>query len=53
MDDDRVVKSDAEWKRILPPDVYRVTRQNGTEPAFTGKYHDFKERDLCLRQLRE
>ncbi|MBX2982525.1 MAG: peptide-methionine (R)-S-oxide reductase MsrB [Flavobacteriales bacterium] len=32
--------SDAEWKRILPADVYQVARQQGTERAFTGKYWD-------------
>ena len=32
--------SDAEWKRILPPEVYRVAREKGTERAFTGKYWD-------------
>jgi len=29
---------DAEWKRILPPEVYRIAREQGTEWAFTGKY---------------
>jgi peptide-methionine (R)-S-oxide reductase len=48
MSEDRVVKSDSEWKRILPPYVYRVTRQNGTEPPFTGKYHDFKEKGIYV-----
>jgi peptide-methionine (R)-S-oxide reductase len=33
--------SDAEWKKILPPDVYRVARNKGTEAPFTGKYNDF------------
>ncbi len=33
-----VVKSDAEWRRELPPDRYRVLRQAGTEVAFTGRY---------------
>lgn len=32
--------TDAEWKKILPPDVYEVAREKGTERAFTGKYWD-------------
>ena len=40
--DDRIVKSDTEWKKILPAEVYEITRKGGTEPAFTGKYHNFK-----------
>ncbi|MGS2741819.1 peptide-methionine (R)-S-oxide reductase MsrB [Sinomicrobium sp. M5D2P17] len=30
--------SDAEWKRILPGDLYLVARKKNTEKAFTGKY---------------
>ena len=42
-DVERVAKSDAEWKRALTPDQYRVLRRHGTEPPFSGPYHDCKE----------
>lgn len=28
--------SDAQWKKILPPNLYAVAREQDTEPAFTG-----------------
>lgn len=30
--------SDAQWKKILPADLYAVAREQATERAFTGKY---------------
>lgn len=35
-----VHKSDEEWKASLDPMAYNVLRGQGTERAFTGKYHD-------------
>ncbi len=32
--------SDREWKKILPPDMYAVAREEATERAFTGQYWD-------------
>src|SRR5262245_42243551 len=36
----RVVKSDAEWKTLLPEASFYVTRHEGTEPPYSGKYND-------------
>lgn len=37
-DTNKVNLTDAEWKKILPADVYEVSRHAATERPFTGKY---------------
>jgi peptide-methionine (R)-S-oxide reductase len=41
---DKVKKTDAEWARQLSPEQFDVTRQQGTERAFTGIYWDNHEK---------
>ena len=36
-------QSEAQWRQQLAPEVFRITRKAGTEPAFSGEYHDSKE----------
>jgi peptide-methionine (R)-S-oxide reductase len=43
---EKVVKTDEEWKKHLSREEYVVTRKKGTEPPFSGKYYDFKEKGI-------
>ncbi|MFN8251060.1 MAG: peptide-methionine (R)-S-oxide reductase MsrB [Ferruginibacter sp.] len=37
-DTGKIDLSNAEWRKILPQDLYQIAREKGTERAFTGKY---------------
>ena len=37
----KVVKTEDEWRKILTPEQFEITRKAGTEPPFHNKYHDF------------
>jgi peptide-methionine (R)-S-oxide reductase len=43
---DKIEKSDAEWREELTEEQYYITRQQGTERPFTGKYNNFKENGM-------
>ncbi len=47
---DKLIRSDKEWKELLTPLQYKITRKKGTERSFTGKYHSFKAEGIyqCL-----
>lgn len=39
-------KTDEEWRTKLSPEQYHVMREKGTEPAFTGKYYNTKDKGM-------
>jgi peptide-methionine (R)-S-oxide reductase len=43
---EKVVKTETEWKQQLTPEQYQVTRQKGTETAFTGRYCNTKAKGV-------
>ncbi|WAU74686.1 MULTISPECIES: peptide-methionine (R)-S-oxide reductase MsrB [unclassified Acinetobacter] len=44
----KVNKTDREWQRELSSEEYRITRQKGTEPAFTGQYWNNKQHGIYV-----
>jgi peptide-methionine (R)-S-oxide reductase len=40
---EKVTKTETEWKKQLSPEQYHVTREAGTECAFTGAYWNTKD----------
>ena len=46
MKEPKLTKTDEQWRKDLTPQQYHVTRQKGTEPAFTGEYYDQHENGI-------
>ena len=44
----KMIRTEAEWKKLLTRDEYRVLRQAHTERPFSGKYNDFNEGGLYV-----
>ena len=42
----KVEKNDPEWLEQLGPERYAVCRRKGTEPAWSGEYHDCKDEGI-------
>ena len=43
---DKIIRTDEEWKGKLTRDEYIVMRKRGTEPPFSGKYYNFKDKGI-------
>ena len=50
MKNEKLEKTEEQWKEQLSDEQYHITREAGTEPAFTGKYYNNKETGVyhCL-----
>lgn len=41
--EDKVIKTEEQWKKDLTAEQYAILREKGTEPPFTGKYVDTED----------
>lgn len=44
--DRKVIKTEEEWKRLLTPEQFHITREHGTEQSFTGEYCELYEQGI-------
>jgi peptide-methionine (R)-S-oxide reductase len=44
--EEKIVKTEEQWREQLTPEQYRVTRRKGTERAFTGKYAESHDKGI-------
>jgi len=44
----KIKKDDSEWRKQLTPEQYKIAREKGTEPPFTGKYNNFNEEGVFV-----
>lgn len=42
----KILKTLDDWKKILTDEKFNIMRNEGTERAFTGKYHNHKEKGI-------
>ncbi|MBX5496301.1 MAG: peptide-methionine (R)-S-oxide reductase MsrB [Bryobacteraceae bacterium] len=43
---EKIRKSEEQWRSELDPETYRIMREKGTEPPFTGKYNKHYEEGI-------
>ncbi len=48
MREEKINRSEEEWKKILAPDAYRILREKGTEPPGSGEWYLHAERGVYL-----
>ena len=46
MSNNKINKTDEDWKKILTPEQYAIARKKGTERPFTGEYNDCKDEGM-------